>query len=74
MLGVNQTLMFSLFMVMIAAFIGTDGLGPEIFLAKTWLDTGKGITVGLCVASIGLVADFLIRKWVKEREEILGIA
>ena len=32
-LGANQTLMFSLFMVMIAGFIGTVDLSQEIFRA-----------------------------------------
>ena len=57
MLGVNQTIMFALFMVMIAGFIGTKDLGQEIFRALTFNDAGKGIVIGLCVAFIGLTAD-----------------
>ena len=40
MLGINQTMMFALFMVIFAAFIGTKDLGQEIFRALTFADTG----------------------------------
>lgn len=74
MLGVNQTIMFSLFMVIIAAFIGTRDLGQEIFRALTFNDAGKGLVVGLCVAFIGLTIDRLITAWAAKRRQQLGIA
>jgi glycine betaine/proline transport system permease protein len=73
MLGVNQTIMFALFMVIIAAFIGTKDLGQEIFRALTFNDAGKGLVVGLCVAAIGLTADRLITEWANQRKRQLGI-
>ncbi len=73
MLGVNQTIMFALFMVMIAGFIGTKDLGQEIFRALTFNDAGKGIVIGLCVAFIGLTADRLITEWSNQRKKSLGI-
>ncbi|MEM7170445.1 MAG: ABC transporter permease subunit [Pseudomonadota bacterium] len=74
MLGVNQTIMFALFMVIIAAFIGTKDLGQEIFKALTFNDAGKGLVVGLCVAAIGLTADRLITEWSEQRKKVLGLA
>ncbi|MEM7171605.1 MAG: ABC transporter permease subunit [Pseudomonadota bacterium] len=74
MLGVNQTIMFALFMVIIAAFIGTKDLGQEIFRALTFADAGKGLVVGFCVAAIGLTADQLITVWAEKRKKILGLA
>ena len=74
MLGANQTVMFALFMVIIAAFIGTRDLGQEIFRALTFNDAGKGLVVGLCVAFIGLTVDRLITAWADERKKILGLA
>ena len=74
MLGANQTILFALFMVIIAAFIGTKDLGQEIFRALTFNDAGKGLVVGLCVAFIGLAADRLITAWAEERKKILGLA
>lgn len=74
MLGINQTIMFALFMVIIAAFIGTKDLGQEIFRALTFADAGKGLVVGLCVAFMGLAADRLIGEWAARRKRQLGLA
>ena len=74
MLGINQTIMFALFMVIIAAFIGTTDLGQEIFKALTFNDAGKGLVVGLCVAFLGLTADRLITEWASRRKAELGLA
>ena len=74
MLGVNQTVVFALFMVIIGAFIGTDDLGQ--FILKALSDkagTGNGLTLGLCVAFIGLAVDNLIRTWAEKRRVILGL-
>lgn len=74
MLGVNQTIMFALFMVIIAAFIGTKDLGQEIFRALTFNDAGKGLVLGLCVAFMGLTVDQLITAWSAKRKKVLGLA
>ena len=74
MLGVNQTIMFGLFMVIIAAFIGTKDLGQEIFRALTFNDAGKGLVIGLCVAFIGLTVDRLVTEWSAQRRRQLGLA
>jgi glycine betaine/proline transport system permease protein len=74
MLGINQTIMFALFMVIIAAFIGTKDLGQEIFRALTFNDAGKGLVLGLCVAFMGLTADQLITAWATKRKRLLGLA
>ena len=73
MLGLNQTIMFALFMVIIAAFIGTTDLGQEIFRALTFADAGKGLVIGLCVAFLGLTADQLITTWAAKRKAQLGL-
>jgi glycine betaine/proline transport system permease protein len=74
MLGINQTIMFALFMVIIAAFIGTRDLGQEIFRALTFADAGKGLVVGLCVAFMGLAVDRLATAWATRRKAELGLA
>ncbi|WP_269932846.1 ABC transporter permease [Aminobacter sp. HY435] len=74
MLGINQTIMFALFMVIIAAFIGTKDIGQEIFRALTFNDAGKGLVLGLCVAFMGLTADQLINAWATRRKQRLGLA
>ena len=72
-LGLNQTLMFGLFMVMIAGFIGTVDLSQEIFRALTFNDGGKGLVIGLCVAFIGLTADLLLVGWSEKRRKLYGV-
>lgn len=75
MLGVNQTVIFALFMVIIGAFIGTTDLGQLILKAiSDPRGTGIGITLGLCVAFIGLAADQILRTWANERKKALGVA
>jgi glycine betaine/proline transport system permease protein len=74
MLGLNQTIVFALFMVIIGAFIGTEDLGQYILKAISDKNgAGIGLTLGICVAFIGLVFDHLIRTWVGQRKKHLGI-
>ena len=73
MLGLNQTVLFSLFMVIIAAFIGTQDLGQKIMEALSESDMGKGLVLGLCVAFIGLIIDHLINKWALDKKAKLGL-
>jgi len=74
MLGINQTVVFALFMVIIGAMIGTDDLGQYILKALSdKKGTGNGLTLGLCVAFIGLAVDHLIRTWSIKRKDALGI-
>jgi glycine betaine/proline transport system permease protein len=74
MLGLNQTIVFALFMVIIGAFIGTEDLGQYILKALSdKKGAGIGLTLGICVAFIGLIFDNLIRTWVDQRKKHLGI-
>ncbi len=73
MLGINQTIMYALFMVVIAAFIGTTDLGQEIFRSKADNNAGQSLVVGLCIAFLGLIADQLINAWARERKKVLGL-
>jgi glycine betaine/proline transport system permease protein len=59
-LGINQTVLLALSMIIIAAMIGTRDLGQEVFSALSKADAGRGIMAGLAVAFIGIVADRLI--------------
>ncbi|WP_282610096.1 proline/glycine betaine ABC transporter permease [Pelagibius sp. Alg239-R121] len=74
MLGINQTVVFALFMVIIGAMIGTDDLGQLILKSLSDKDgIGSGLMLGLCVAFIGLAVDHLIHTWAKERKAVLGL-
>jgi glycine betaine/proline transport system permease protein len=75
MLGVNQTVVFALFMVIIGAMIGTDDLGQYILKSLSDREgVGNGLTLGLCVAFIGLAVDQVIRTWANERKKLLGLS
>ncbi len=75
MLGINQTVVFALFMIIIGAMIGTDDLGQYILKALSDKNgIGNGLMLGLCVAFIGLAVDHLIQTWAKERRAVLGLA
>ena len=74
MLGLNQTVIFGLFMVIIGAFIGTEDLGQLILKAiSDRHGTGIGLTLGLCVAFIGLAVDQIIRTWAERRKKELDL-
>ena len=74
-LGINQTVVFALAMVIIGAMIGTDDLGQLIL--KSLSDkagVGNGLILGLCVACIGLAIDQILRTWADQRKKALGLA
>ncbi len=73
LVGANQSVMFSLFMVIIAAFIGTQDLGQEMQRALSSTDVGKGLVLGFAVAFMGLMTDHLISVWSAARKRSLGI-
>ncbi len=74
MLGINQTILFALAMLVITALVGTRDLGQEVYIALTKVDTGRGIVAGLCVAFLGIVADRLLRAWADRFRRRLGIS
>jgi glycine betaine/proline transport system permease protein len=74
MLGINQTILFALSMLVITALVGTRDLGQEVYIALTKVDTGRGIIAGLCVAFLGIVADRLLRAWADRFRRRLGLA
>ena len=73
LVGANQSVMFALFMVIIAAFIGTQDLGQEMQRALSTTDVGKGLVLGFAVAFMGLMTDHLITRWSETRKQALGV-
>jgi len=63
MLGINQTVMLALSMVVITSLIGTADLGQECYIALTKADTGRGLIAGLGIACIATVSDRLIQTY-----------
>jgi glycine betaine/proline transport system permease protein len=73
MLGVNQTIMMALSMLVITALVGTRELGQEVYIALTKADTGRGIVAGVCVAFIAIISDRLINAWASRRKREYGL-
>jgi glycine betaine/proline transport system permease protein len=74
MLGINQTILLALSMLIIAAMVGTRDLGQEVFISLAKADSGRGLVAGLAVAFIGIVADRLIGAASARARRRLGLA
>jgi glycine betaine/proline transport system permease protein len=74
MLGINQTIMLALSMLVITALVGTRDLGQEVYVALTKADTGRGIVAGVSVAFIAIIADRLIAAGARRARARLGLA
>lgn len=71
--GFNQAIMFAFFMVIIAAFIGTQDLGQELQRTLAGTDLGKNIVLGMNVALMALTFDLAIMAWSEKRKAALGL-
>ncbi len=74
LLGLNQTIMFALSMLVITALVGTRDLGQEVYIALTKADPGRGLVAGLAVAFIAIIADRLINAAARKQRDRLGLA
>ncbi|WP_170476515.1 ABC transporter permease [Ruegeria arenilitoris] len=71
--GFNQAIMFAFFMVIIAAFIGTQDLGQELQRTLAGTELGKNIVLGLNVAFMALTFDLAVMAWAEKRKKMLGL-
>ena len=63
MAGVNQTLMLSLSMAVIAALIGAGGLGLTVYVGLGRLDIGKAFVGGVGIVLIAIIFDRISQKF-----------
>ncbi len=61
MAGLNQTIMLSLSMVVIAAYVGADGLGKPVVQALSRVDTSLGFESGFVIVVVAVVLDRMLR-------------
>ncbi|MEJ6387996.1 choline ABC transporter permease subunit [Gymnodinialimonas ulvae] len=61
MAGLNQTIMLSLSMVVIAALVGADGLGVPVVRALNQVNTGLGFESGFIIVVVAIVLDRALR-------------
>lgn len=62
MAGLNQTIMLSLSMVVIAALVGADGLGVPVVRALNSVNTALGFESGFVIVVVAIVLDRMLRK------------
>ncbi len=73
LLGLNQTIMLALSMLVITALVGTRDLGQEVYIALTKADTGRGLVAGLSIAFIAIIADRMIAAGSRKAKQRLGL-
>jgi glycine betaine/proline transport system permease protein len=73
MLGINQTIMLAISMLVITALVGTRDLGQEVYIALAKADVGRGIVAGLGVAMIAMIADRMMTGAAARMKRRLGL-
>jgi glycine betaine/proline transport system permease protein len=67
MLGINQTILMVLSMVIIAALVGAGGLGLEAIYGLTKKQVGRGFVGGLAIVLLAVVLDRITQAWGRPR-------
>jgi glycine betaine/proline transport system permease protein len=63
MMGVNQTVMMVLAMVIIAGLVGGAGLGLEAVIGLSRNQTGRGMEAGIAIVILAMILDRLTQAW-----------
>jgi glycine betaine/proline transport system permease protein len=61
MAGLNQTIMLSLSMVVVAALVGADGLGVPVVRALNQVNTALGFESGFIIVVVAIMLDRMLR-------------
>tara|TARA_B110000503_G_scaffold47599_1_gene77546 strand:+ start:1168 stop:2709 length:1542 start_codon:yes stop_codon:yes gene_type:complete len=59
--GVNQTIMLSLAMVVVASLIGAKGLGEDVLEALQYANVGQGILAGFAILFCAMMLDRIVQ-------------
>jgi glycine betaine/proline transport system permease protein len=65
MVGINQTTMMALAMVVIGSMIGNRGLGMEVLLAINRVEIGQGFEAGLSIVFLAIIIDRITNSFAK---------
>lgn len=71
LLGINQTLVMSLSMVVVAALIGAGGLGYDVMTALRNIKGGEGMLAGAAIVFCALIPDRIIQATLRQRDRTL---
>ena len=72
MLGLNQSIMYGIAMLVIAALVGTTGLGQEVYVGLSAGNFGQGFVAGIGMAIIAITADRFSQAWQRNHQTHLG--
>ena len=70
MAGINQTIMLSLSMVVIASMIGAGGIGNTVLTGIQRLDVGTGFEGGIAVVILAVILDRITQSLGKDRASL----
>ena len=59
MMGVNQTIMMAMAMVIITALVGAGGLGRDVWTSLREINSGKGLESGVAIVLLAIILDRL---------------
>jgi len=62
LVGLNQTILLSLAMVVLAGLVGAGGLGAEVTRGLTRMEMGLGLRAGLSIVAVAILLDRLSRR------------
>ncbi len=65
MLGINQIIMMTLAMAIIAGLVGGGGLGLEAVNGLAKSQTGRGMEAGIAIVLLAMVLDRMTQSWAK---------
>jgi glycine betaine/proline transport system permease protein len=69
MLGVNQTVMMVLSMVIIAGLVGGAGLGLEVVTGLAQNELGRSVEAGLAIVILAIIIDRISQAWARRLAE-----
>jgi glycine betaine/proline transport system permease protein len=72
MVGINQTTMMALAMVVIASMIGARGLGLEVLLAINRIEVGRGFEAGISIVFLAIIIDRITHALATRQEKTIG--
>ncbi len=74
MLGVNQTIMMVLAMVIIAGLVGATGLGLEVFQGFANDNLGRSVEAGLAIVLVAIVIDRITQELARRAARAANVA
>ncbi|WP_412072021.1 ATP-binding cassette domain-containing protein [Pseudomonas fluorescens] len=70
LLGINQTIVMSLSMVVVAALIGAGGLGYDVMTALRNIKGGEGVLAGIAIVVCALIPDRIIQSSLRKQGQL----